>query len=178
MAFKRAEIPRKKDRKQNNENKHLVHQKSTLEEMKATAERLFTHSDFYESMNQLKPFIKFASEPSFCDVNPEGALLILHNCLVMRTNKGFVSDTAEIVKGIRGLLNDKKSTGFIMARLENAANEAAGEQIINPRGADRAVGFSLKKPKIEGPIISRVHEIEREPTRNDLKKIASSECSD
>jgi len=178
MAFKRAEAPRRKKHKQNTENKRAVHQKSTLEDMRARAEQLFVHSDHYESMGKLTPFIKFVSEPSFCDVDPEGALLILHNCLVMRTNKGFVSDTAEIVKGIRNLLNDKKSTGYIMTRLENAANVIAGEERIDLDRADQIVGFSLKKPKSEGPIRSSGHETEKGPTEKDLEKIASSEDSD
>lgn len=179
MAFKQIEIPHRKNNKNKKEDKHVVHRKSTLEDMQARAEQLLAHSPFYDSMKELEPFIKFVSTSPLCDIDPEGALLMLHNCLVMRTNKGFNHQAIEIVKGVQTILNDNESTGHVMTRLESAANEICGEEIITLKRADKLVGFSFKKPKNERLIRPIIHdEIEREPTKKDLAQIASNESTD
>ncbi|VVB74000.1 Uncharacterised protein [uncultured archaeon] len=174
MIHKRAEQPHGK--KKSNPKTAAV-QRSTVQSMRERADQLFSHGDHYNSFSQLKPFIELARDPRF-STDPERALIILHNCFVMRMNKGFDSRTAEIVKGINSILNDRKAKGESLTRLQDAANKVAGEEEIIV-GADRKVGFSLKEPKAEKPMAVRksepdesdTHVDEGEPDEAELAKI-------
>jgi len=188
--LKRAEVPhggRKKDNSKRDKRKPARQPKSTVEGMMTRAAHLCSHSDYYESNGQIKPFITFASHPKFKE-DPERALLILNNCLVLRTNKGFESDSAEIVKRIAELLGEKKRNHEIMTRLEKAAMEAAGEEEIELTPHDKKVGFILTPPKAEGPIKTKAGKKDaeesepsledREPTVAELAKLDEVTDSD
>jgi hypothetical protein len=149
--------------------------------MLTRAEQLFNHGDNYTEIDQLEPFTAFASEERF-SMDPERVLLILHNCYVMRTKNESDVNTADIVEGIKSLLANKKAKNAnenIMARLEAASKTVAGEENVNLVGADRKVGFSLKEPEAEKPMViaSIEHEgpsFDEEPTAAELKRITKN----
>jgi hypothetical protein len=178
MIHKRAEQPNGKKHKHDSGHKTDPVQRSTLQNMRARAEHLFCHSDNYETMNQLKPFVAYAGLPMF-STDPERALIILHNCYVMKKNNGYNSNAAGIVKSITSILGTNlKGAGNMMSRLESAAKTVAGEDESTIDGADLKVGFSRKEPKAERPMTAPVehdeseHLSDGEPTDAALKRIS------